>query len=168
MMEGSFESESVFHKYSPNHVPNPIAFGSHEDDPATWFYLCEFRNMVDRLPSPVEFVPVIAEIHQASMGKSPNGQYGFHVPTHLANIPNDNTWQTSWEVWFAQAMRRMFEVEEKLHGRDESLDALKGGLFEKVIPRLLGPLETDGRSIQPCLVHCELPCFVKYTLSSFG
>jgi protein-ribulosamine 3-kinase len=155
MMEGSFESESAFHFYSPDHVPKPIAFGSYDDDPATWFYLCEFRDMMDEVPDPADFVPVIVGIHKASMGKSPNGQYGFHVPTHLANIPNDNTWQGSWEAWFTQAMRQMFNIEEKAHGKDEHLEQLKKSMYEKVIPRLLRPLETGGRSIQPCLVHCE-------------
>jgi len=70
LMEGSYESESAFHLYSPEHVPKPIAFGSYDDDndPATWFYLCEFRDMSDeQVPDPADFVPVIVGIHKASM-----------------------------------------------------------------------------------------------------
>ncbi|KAL4746266.1 hypothetical protein BDW72DRAFT_185231 [Aspergillus terricola var. indicus] len=156
MMEGSFESEAAFYRYSPNHVPKPIAWGSYESDPNMWFYLSAFHDMVDEVPAAEEFVPIIADIHRASAGHSPNGQYGFHVPTHLANIPNDNTWQASWEAWFTQAMKQMFYFEEKAHGKDEKLEELKEGLFKKVIPRLLRPLETGGRSIQPCLVHSDL------------
>jgi hypothetical protein len=33
---------------------------------------------------------------------------------------------------------------------------LREGIMEKVIPRLLRPLETDGNQIQPCLVHGDL------------
>jgi len=29
-------------------------------------------------------------------------------------------------------------------------------LFDKVIPRLLRPLETNGRTVKPCLVHGDL------------
>ena len=29
-------------------------------------------------------------------------------------------------------------------------------LFDKVIPLLLRPLENDGRSVKPCLVHGDL------------
>lgn len=44
---------------------------------------------------------------------------GYDAPLgYLANIPNDNTWQKSWEAWFQQAMRRTLEVEEKAHGKD--------------------------------------------------
>ena len=71
-------------------------------------------------------------------------------------IPNDNTWQTAWEAWFQQAVRRMFEVEEKALGKDPKLGSLKKVLHEKVIPRLLRPLETEGRSIQPCLIHSDI------------
>ena len=156
MMEGTYESESILQRYCPDHVPKPITWGNYESNADLWFYLCEFRDMVDEVPDPSEFVPIIVEIHKATMGNSPEGKYGFHVPTHLANIPNDNTWQTSWEVWFTQAMRKMFEFEEEAHGTEEKLTQLKNTLFEKVIPRLLRPLETDGRSIQPCLIHSDL------------
>lgn len=156
MMEGSYESEKIFYHYSPAHVPRPVSWGAYAADANKWFYLSAFHDMVDEMPEAKAFVSMIVQIHKASMGKSPGGAYGFHVATHLANIPNDNTWQTSWEVWFAQAMRRMFKVEELAHGKDEKLEMLKQGLYEKVIPRLLRPLETGGRSIQACLLHSDI------------
>lgn len=76
--------------------------------------------------------------------------------THLANVLIDNTWQTSCEAWFLQAMQKMFEVEELAHGKDDKLEILKNGLYDKVIPRLLRPLKTGGRSIQPCLIHSDI------------
>lgn len=154
MMAGTFESEEIFHSYSPEHVPRPISWGNYKSDPGTWFYLCDFHSMVDEVPDVQEFVAILVKIHKDSMGK--NSKYGFHVPTHLANIPNDNSWQISWEAWFTQAMEQMFEIEENSHGKDDELEALKKTLYEKVIPRLLRPLETGGRSIQPCLVHSDL------------
>ena len=50
----------------------------------------------------------------------------------------------------------MFEVEENAHGKDPKMESLKKVLHEKVIPRLLRPLETEGRSIQPCLIHSDI------------
>ena len=154
MMEGTFHSESLFYEYVPNHVPKPYAWGIYQADPSTSFYLCEFHDMTDEVPEYRKFVSIIAKIHKASMGQ--REKYGFDLPTHLANIPNDNTWQDSWEVWFAQAMKQMFRIEEMAHGKDDELDLLKKDLFEKVIPRLLRPLETGGRSIKPCLIHSDL------------
>lgn len=106
MMEGSYESEKIYHHYSPAHVPRPVAWGSYAADLNMWYYLCDFHEMEDEWPEAKAFVSIIMQIQKASMGKSPNGMYGFHVPTHFANLPSDNTWQTSWETWFAQTMRR--------------------------------------------------------------
>ncbi|KAI4130770.1 MAG: hypothetical protein LQ338_001542 [Usnochroma carphineum] len=90
------------------------------------------------------------------MGKSPNGQYGFHVTTHLAYVDNDNSWSDSWERWYARALKRMLDEEEKSHGPDDELKLLTDAMFEKVVPRLLRPLETGGRQIKPCLIHSDL------------
>lgn len=156
MMEGSFESEAIFNQYAPENIPKPVAFGHYKSDPDTWFFLAEFFDMVDEVPEPSHFIPLIVRIHKDSMGKSPEGKYGFHVPTHLANIPNDNRWQDTWEAFFTQLMRKMFELEELSHGKDDRLEFLKDSLYTKVIPRLLRPLESGGRSIQPCLVHSDV------------
>lgn len=154
MMEGTFHSESLFYKYIPDHVPKPYAWGTYKADPSTAFYLCDFHDLADEVPEYRKFVSIIVKVHKDTMGKKE--RYGFDIPTYLANIPNENTWQDSWEVWFAQAMRQMIRIEEMAHGEDEELNVLKKDLFEKVIPRLLRPLETGGRSIKPCLIHSDL------------
>ncbi|KAH8597393.1 Fructosamine kinase-domain-containing protein [Bisporella sp. PMI_857] len=156
MMEGAFLSDSVYASYAPENVPTPIGFGELKNEPGTWFYVCEFHDMVDELPDVMGLVNIVAKVHRASMGKSPTGKFGFAVPTHLANIPNNNTWQDTWEKWFTQAMQSMYEFEKKTHGVDEELDRLFDALCNKVIPRLLRPLETGGRSIEPCLIHSDL------------
>ncbi|KAL2065379.1 hypothetical protein VTL71DRAFT_3049 [Oculimacula yallundae] len=156
MMEGAFQSDSVYASYAPENVPTPVGFGELKDDPNTWFYICEFRNMVDDLPDVIDFVNIVSKVHRDSMGKSPTGKYGFAVPTHLANIPNDNTWQDTWETFFTQAMKTIYAFEKDAHGTDKELDSLFDALCNKVIPRLLRPLESGGRSIEPCLVHSDL------------
>lgn len=156
MMEGSLESDKVFYQYAPEHVPKPIAAGNYRSNPETWFFLAEFCEMKDEMPAPRALINVLAHIHKSSTGKSPHGKYGFQIPTHLANIPNNNYWQSSWEDFFAQLMETMLMHEEKTHGRDQRLDDLKAALFDTVIPRLLRPLESGGRSIQPCLVHSDI------------
>lgn len=158
MMQGSFESESIFYEYISNYVPRPIAWGAFKANADKWFYLSDFVTFDETagMPDKETFTKIVARIHKRSMGKSPNGKFGFHVPTHLANVPNDNTWQDTWETWYAQALRKMFELEEKTHGQDDELDFLKKQLYEKVIPRLLRPLESGGRQITPCLIHSDL------------
>ena len=50
----------------------------------------------------------------------------------------------------------MLELEEEAQGPSADLQALYVPFYEKVIPRLLRPLETGGRHIEPCLVHGDL------------
>lgn len=90
------------------------------------------------------------------MGKSPTGQFGFPLATHLADVPVDNKWNPSWEKFWAQQMKSLLDAEAALHGADDEFTQLKEIYFSKVIPRLLSPLETNGRSIQPCIIHSDL------------
>lgn len=156
MMEGTFESEKLIHSFIPNNVPAPLAWGSYKSIPNMHFYMCEFVEMTDDLPDPAKFGAVLASLHNKSMGRSPNGMYGFPLTTHLAFVPNDNSWAPTWTEWFSKAMERMFEEEERSHGVDEELNTLKAALFDKVIPRLLKPMETGGNSIQPSLCHSDV------------
>jgi len=96
----------------------------------------------------------LARLHQQS--QSPNGKYGFHVTTYAGNLPQEVGWESSWETFFAKSLWHALELEIKAKGPDRELDALLPVLFERVIPRLLRPLETNGRSIKPSLVHGDL------------
>lgn len=156
MMEGTFESEKLVHSFAPDHVPKPLAWGSYKSIPNMHFYICEYIDMTDDLPNVRKFGSALAKLHINSMGKSPTGKYGFHVTTHLAFVPNDNSWTDTWTEWFSNAMKRMYAEEEQSHGPDDELSRLKAAMLDKVIPRLLRPLETGGRSIQPCLVHSDI------------
>ena len=155
-MLGTYESEKAFFNYAPEHIPKPLAWGAYKSDPNTYFYLAEYHDMVDDVPDPREFVSIIVKIHQESMGHAPGGRFGFHVPTHLANIPIDNKWQDSWEAWYTIALQQMFSLEELSHEKNAEFEALKELLFDKVVPRLLRPLESGGRKVVPCLIHSDL------------
>lgn len=50
----------------------------------------------------------------------------------------------------------MFDIESSAHVHDAEFESLKTITLEKIIPRLLRPLETGGRSIKPCLIHSDL------------
>lgn len=156
-MLGTFASEKAFYEYAPQNIPKPIAWGNYKSNEEMWFYLAEYHEMVDEVPDPQQFVSIIVDIHQKSMGNSPTGNFGFDVPTHLANIPSDNGWEETWEKFFTKAMNRMLELEELSHGKDdEEFEELKEKLLTKVIPRLLRPLESGGQRVTPCLVHSDL------------
>ena len=154
MMHGEFESMSATHALLPDFTPKPIAWGTYETVPDTHFFLCEFREMIDEMPDPHRFTARLAALHQNS--KSPQGKFGFHVTTYTGNLPQDNEWEASWETYFAKSMRRALNLELEAKGPDPEFDTLVPALFDKVIPRLLRPLESDGRSLKPSLVHGDL------------
>lgn len=48
------------------------------------------------------------------------------------------------------------KIREHRAGRNAELDGLMPALFDKIIPRLLRPLESEGRKIRPSLVYGDL------------
>ncbi|KAL4799119.1 hypothetical protein BDV19DRAFT_356031 [Aspergillus venezuelensis] len=94
------------------------------------------------------------------MGRSPGGLFGFHVPTHFANVPIDNGWSPSWiiswTIFWTQQMGGIFEQEMRSHEIDEELESLKRTYLDITVSIYLKPLESNGRSIQPCLVQSDL------------
>ncbi|CAP64472.1 uncharacterized protein PODANS_5_7620 [Podospora anserina S mat+] len=155
MVKVEFESMKAIHSVTPDFAPKPIAYGPYDSLPDTYFFLCEFREMVDdQLPEPEEFTRKLATLHQKS--QSPTGKFGFHTTTYAGNLPQMVEWEDSWEVFFAKSLRHALDLEMQAKGPDPELDALVPILFETVIPRLLRPLETEGRSVKPSLVHGDL------------
>lgn len=156
MVTGEYASMKALNAVSPDFVPMPIAYGTYESDPDSHFFFCDFIDMSDELPEVVEFTTKLADLHRRSQALSPNGLYGFHCITYHASLPQDNTWFNSWEAFFLHGLKYMFTLEEKVHGHSEEIQSLLPALYEKVIPRLLRPLETEGRTLMPCLLHGDL------------
>lgn len=154
MTRSEFESLSAIHDVLPEFVPRPIACGTFESVPGTHFYLCEFREMTTDMPDPHEFAALLSELHEKSV--SPTGKFGFYTTTYAGNLPQYVGWEDSWETFFAKSMRQALDLEIERKGPDEELDALSTALFDRVIPRLLRPLESDGRKVKPSLIHGDL------------
>lgn len=133
-----------------------MAWGTFQSDPNSHFYVCKFYDFIDGVPEPASFGEKLARLHSSHL--SPEGKFGFHCTTYNGNLPQDNTWCDSWETFFANGLRHVLNVREQRAGPNPELDVLLPPLFEKVIPRLLRPLETGGRKIQPSLVHGDLWC----------
>lgn len=52
MVKGAFEAEKTLYSFISNRVPRPIAWGTYVDDPNTHFYVSDFIDMKNSLPSP--------------------------------------------------------------------------------------------------------------------
>ncbi|KAH6649469.1 Fructosamine kinase-domain-containing protein [Chaetomium tenue] len=153
-LEGEFEATSAIYAVVPNFCPKPIAWGSLEGEPDAYFYLCKYHNFTDALPQPGPLCAKLAELHNSDT--SPDGKFGFHCTTFNGDMPQKNDWCDTWESFFTGALRYVLQVREERAGPNATLDALLPALYHKVIPRLLRPMESNGRELRPSLVHGDL------------
>lgn len=154
-MKGEFRSTSTIHSITPSFCPKPIACGTFQGDAETHFYLCNFYDFTEGLPDPDSFCRQLATLHSQ---ESPNGKFGFDCVTYNGNLPQDNTWFDSWEEFFANGLHHILRLREERAGPNAELDAVLPPLFDTIIPRLLRPLESNGRRVKPSLVHGDLWC----------
>ena len=89
-------------------------------------------------------------------GVSPTGEFGFPITTHAGRVPQTFPMSKSWEDCFSQIINTTFEKEQDTHGPDEEFLDLRNKIMTLVIPRLLRPLETEGKTLTPRLVHGDL------------
>lgn len=155
-LKGEFEATSAIFAIAPDFCPKPIAWGSLHSELDAHFYVCKYYDFADGVPEPASFCEKLARLH--SSHASPAGKFGFHCTTYNGNLPQDNTWCDSWEKFFGNGLRHVMKVREERAGPNAELEAMVPALFEKVIPRLLRPLESGGRKLLPTLVHGDLWC----------
>ncbi|RYP84416.1 hypothetical protein DL770_005208 [Monosporascus sp. CRB-9-2] len=155
-LKGEYEATAAIYSIALEFCPKPIAWGTFENDEDSHFYVCKFYHFTEGVPEPISFTEKLAALH--SHHSSPDGQFGFHCVTYNGDLPQENSWSASWEDFFSKALRHVLRIREKRAGSSEELNSLLPDLFDKVIPRLLRPLESNGRTIQPSLVHGDLWC----------
>ncbi|KAL9116942.1 MAG: hypothetical protein Q9187_006527, partial [Circinaria calcarea] len=155
MMEGEFWAMTELYNTMSTLVPKPIAQGKFKrESPETYFFLCEFIDMSDQVPDPDRLCARVAELHRVS--KSPTGKFGFHVRTCNGRTPQATEWNSSWTVFFTNFISHVMRLDFETNGPWEELQEVEGKIISHVIPRLIGALEADGRSVKPCLIHADL------------
>ena len=90
--------------------------------------------------------------------ESPNGKFGFHTITYNGDVPQENGFANTWEEFFINGFKHMLNLNIERGGPWEEMNCLEAGMLSKVIPRLLRPMETRGRTVKPVLVHGDLWC----------
>jgi protein-ribulosamine 3-kinase len=154
MVASEYQAMNELYKVIPEMVAKPVAWGSYESIPDTHFFVTEFHEMSEDVPDVADFPALVAELHKR--GVSPDGKFGFPFKTYGGNNPQQFPISDTWEECYTKGMQGIFAAEMATHGADEEMEHLENMMVEKVIPRLLRPLETGGRSIAPRLVHGDL------------
>ncbi|KAL8726241.1 MAG: hypothetical protein Q9166_006829 [cf. Caloplaca sp. 2 TL-2023] len=155
MMEGEFNSMSALHRLAPSFTPQPHAWGKFwRAEPVTHFFLCDFIDMKSEMPEPGSFCARLAEIHLNS--QSPTGHFGFVVPNCHGKILQSNDWDPNWRSFFTRLLVSFFQIELGVNGPWQNYEQAFEVIVSTVIPRLLDPLQAEGRVLKPCLVHDDL------------
>ncbi|KAL8836423.1 MAG: hypothetical protein Q9170_002911 [Blastenia crenularia] len=152
MCEGEFESLQEMYRVSPTFVPEPYAWGKYShQEPETYFLLTKFREISRQPAGPAELGSRLADLHLRS--QSPTGKFGFHIATCHAKAPQKvDCWEESWCVLFSNHLREVLRLAEPIF-KWPKFDVLSRLALEKVVPRLLIPLQAKGRMLKPCLLH---------------
>ncbi|RDW86697.1 uncharacterized protein DSM5745_03339 [Aspergillus mulundensis] len=156
MTEGEYHSALAIREVVSDFVPKPAAWGEyHDGQTSVYFYLADFHDMDLRAPpDPKRFTAKVAELHSKS--KSPTGMFGFYTPTVLGIFERTVKWETSWAQCFTNQLQDVIRYDNETNGYWPEFDAACKQLIEAVIPRLLGALQSEGRSIEPVLIHGSL------------
>jgi len=157
MLGGEFESAKVIYAATPDFIPAPVGFGRFRaPNPAAYFYLSEYVDVdVPVVPDPDEFSGRLAHMHMAS--RSPNGKFGFHVPTCDGDRTQVVGWQDTWAAFYRAMFLGVCALDMKRNGPWPEYERAIEQIANKVIPRLLGNLrDGDGRPIKPRIIHGDL------------
>ncbi|KAH7309169.1 Fructosamine kinase-domain-containing protein [Stachybotrys elegans] len=156
LAEGEFYSATAINKVLPGFVPNPVGWGTYEKNQEQHFYyLADFHHIdLAGVPEPGTIASKLAELH--SKGTSPNGKFGFHVPTVIGKMERTVTWEESWAKSFSNQLLDVIRYDNETNGPWPELAAACQQLVDVVIPRLLGVLQSEGRQITPSLIHGDL------------
>ena len=156
MIEGEFEGLKAMHAVSPDLVPTPYAWGRYgKQDPETYYLLTEFRDVGEQLPDSSKFAARLPDLHRASV--SPTGKFGFHITTCIDTVPQrTDCWEKSWAKLFQRQLAHMIILDFEKNEFWPEFKVVCNLILDKVIPRLLEPLQAEGRAIRPCLIHGSL------------
>ena len=115
-----------------------------------------FLPIEHSLPDPGDLCLSISALHRNSVSPR-EGCFGFPVPSYHGSFSQLVAWDSDWSRFFAKLLAHLFEYETQLHGPwDESHHADFRRLIDHTVPRLLRPLQANGRTLKPCLVHGNL------------
>jgi protein-ribulosamine 3-kinase len=99
----------------------------------------------------MELTARLADLHQRSV--SPTGKFGFHMSTcHAKIIQAVGFWEDSWCALYSSHLGHVMDLAKPILKWPE-FDVVCELTLGKVVPRLLLPLQSEGRMLKPCLMH---------------
>jgi protein-ribulosamine 3-kinase len=156
MFKGEYFSLKTMHDLMPSSCPKPVGWGQYDDSPDTYFLIMEFLYLIAEHPDPDKITDLLVGLHKTTQGTSPENKFGFYVPTCHGKVVQPNEWNTSWSAFFDRLVTVFYDADMAANGSFPDYEEAFATLREKVIPRLLGALQEEGRTLIPCLIHGDL------------
>jgi fructosamine-3-kinase len=167
MVSAEYSAMCLLYSVKPEMVAEPVAWGAYVQEPDTYFFLCRFHQFrkaktpdgkelpdTHQIPDMDQLPMLLADLHRR--GTSKTGEFGFPITTYGGRNPQTFPLCKTWEECFSRGLANIFDMEEEVQGPDDEMRQLREALMTKIIPRLLRPLETKGRTLTPSLVHGDL------------
>ncbi|KAI1339149.1 Fructosamine kinase-domain-containing protein [Xylariaceae sp. FL0016] len=154
---GEHFSATIISSSAPEYGPNPVGKGMYLDESGvpTFFYIQMFHEMDTQTPpDPAGMAATMAQLHRKAI--SPNGKFGYPIVTGRGTTSRTEHWSETWADQFTYLLKDLLELDKQVNGSWPELEAASDQLIRGVIPRLLGALQSDGRTIDPVLVHGDL------------
>jgi len=120
----------------------------------TYFLVIEFKEFSPGLPDAAKLGSRLAEMHEKS--ESPTGMFGFEPQTYDGARIQSVAWDPSWTSFFSKLLAEAYRQDTETNGVWPELERVYERVQSRLIPRLIGALESDGRSIKPTLIHGDL------------
>lgn len=157
MLGSEYRTQCQLYGLIPEHVPKPISWGDlelHAPHDGT-FFLTEFVQFDGRdLPDPDAVGALVARLHRASYGTSK--RFGTSEPRFDGLLCYLDGMESTWQILFAKILFQVYHYNTLSNGKSDELHDAITMVIQYVVPRLLNALETDGRRIEPCLIHGDL------------
>lgn len=163
MFRGEYESMKIIHSLVPNLAIKPLAYGTCSSAQNIYFFLGEFSHLGQNA-DPKTLGCAVAELHLKSRSlhesllasKQIAARFGFDVTTHLGMLPLQTAWLNSWTAFYTRALECVLSFLYESQDPPGEFRGLAKLLIEMVLPRLLDPLDTPPRQIQPVFLHGDL------------
>ncbi|KAK5716589.1 hypothetical protein LTR15_009480 [Elasticomyces elasticus] len=122
---------------APGLVPEAVGWGTyHAEGLEHFFYLGNYHDLdLAAAPEPGTFAARVAQFH--SNRTSPNGRFGFAVPTTIGIMERTVAWESSWAKSFARQLQDVIGFDDDTNGPWPEFRVAVNHLIEAVIPRLL-------------------------------
>jgi fructosamine-3-kinase len=138
MLRGEYTALAVIDALAPELVPKPLKWGNYiVNPPETYFLLEDFRDLNLDLPDATKLARRTAQIHGYT---SPNGMFGFDVPTFNGNVRHITDWEPSWSRFFARFLQNTLRIDEEKNGYWLELAMADEQVLTVVVTRLLNVL----------------------------